>query len=141
LNTGSFQKIERSEKRLYGPTAIIVCGYAPAEHSSIANALGKMDLDDRPVIFATQADLSRTLTQLLASANRHGKGQASPMARALVMSGFTQKEVHFLMSVYRKAQMPPQLWATLTPVSETWTLGALLDELAAEAAAFKKRRT
>ena len=139
MNKSAFQKIDRSDKRLYGPAAIVVCGYDPSEHTTIANALEKMGLADRPIVFATRADLSRTLADVLGSADRQGMGAASPMARAILMSGFTQKEVHLLMSIYRKAEMPQQLWATLTPVSETWTLRALLEELAAEAAAFKKR--
>ena len=140
MNDGTFKKVERSDKLLYGPAGIIVCGYAPSEHTSIAGALSKMGLGDRPLIFATQEDLSRTLAGVLASEDRHGMGVAASMPRAMIMSGFTHKEVHFLMSVYRKAEMPPQLWATLTPVSETWTLDALLNELVAEAAAIKKKR-
>jgi hypothetical protein len=44
------------------------------------------------------------------------------------------------LATYRKEQFTPQLWATLTPISETWTLRALLKELAAEAEAFRKRQ-
>ena len=55
------------------------------------------------------------------------------------MSGFTQEELHLLMSAYRQAGLPRQLWATLTPASESWTVNALLDELVAESEAFKQK--
>jgi hypothetical protein len=56
----------------------------------------------------------------------------------MIMSGFTQQEVHTIMSAYRKVGLPNQFWATLTPVSETWPIEKLLGELAAEAEAMKK---
>ena len=134
-NDGTFQKMDRPDERLYGTKGVIVCGYGPSEHEPIANAIEKMGLGDRPVIFATDADSARTLKEVLKSADRSGMGQSASMPRAIIMSGFTQKEVQFLMSVYRQAELPRQHWATLTPVSENWTLAALLQELAAEAEA------
>jgi hypothetical protein len=50
----------------------------------------------------------------------------------MILSGFKQNELYTLMSAYRKADLPRQLWATITPVSEDWTLANLLEELAAE---------
>jgi hypothetical protein len=57
------------------------------------------------------------------------------MPAALIMAGITEAELHRLMEGYRQAGLPWPLWATLTPISETWTLRALLKELAAERAA------
>lgn len=133
MNDGSFQKMDQPGEQLYGPKGVVVCGYEAAEHGSIATALEKMGLGDRPIIFASGADLTRKLKEVLASGDCSGMGENAPMPRAIIMSGFTQKEVQFLMSVYRQAELPRQLWATLTPVSEEWTLDALLQELAAEA--------
>ncbi|MEX1355731.1 MAG: DUF3783 domain-containing protein, partial [Desulfobacterales bacterium] len=36
--------------------------------------------------------------------------------------------------------LPRQLWATVTPVSENWTLAALLTELAEEDRAMQQKR-
>jgi len=51
-----------------------------------------------------------------------------------------QKELHKLMTAYRLAELPSQLWATLTPISENWSTANLLEELAAESEAIKKQR-
>jgi hypothetical protein len=56
------------------------------------------------------------------------------------MSGFTQKELYRLMAIYRLAEFPAPLWASLTPISETWTISHLLNELAAESEAMKRRK-
>ena len=136
----SFEKVEKSNQRMHGPTGILVCGYAPGEHEPLADALAQIGFADRPVIFATDGDAERTLIELLSSENRSGMGMSSGMPRAIIMSGFTQEELHILMNAYRKAGLPAQLWATLTPVSENWTLETLLKELSKEDEALKKRR-
>ncbi|UCG67273.1 MAG: DUF3783 domain-containing protein [Deltaproteobacteria bacterium] len=59
------------------------------------------------------------------------------MRRAIIMSGFSQKELYQLMALYSLAELPPQLWARLTPVSEKCSVPQLLDELAAESEAIK----
>jgi hypothetical protein len=74
------------------------------------------------------------------SGDRSGMGEHSPMKRAIIMSGLTQKELHTLMSVYRATGMSSQLWASLTPISENWTLKNLLNELESESEAMKKKR-
>jgi hypothetical protein len=138
MTNGTFEKIGKSEERMYGPKGIIVCGYPPPEHEPLANALEKLGFEDRPIIFVTNNNASETLKDVLAFENRSGLGQPSDMARAVIMSGFTQEEVHRLMNAYRQAGLPRQLWATLTPASETWSVSQLLEELAAEDEALKK---
>jgi hypothetical protein len=123
---------------MYGPKAILVCGYSPAEHVPLADALVQMGFDDRPIVFVSNGDSNKTLKELLTSEDRAGMGEPSDMSRAVVMSGFAQQELHLLMSAYRNAQLPKQHWATLTPVSESWTIEALLEELEAEAKAFSR---
>jgi hypothetical protein len=65
---------------------------------------------------------------------------SSQLPRAIIMAGITQKELHQLMSGCRQAEMKQALWATLTPVSENWTLKDLLAELAAEYRAIQERK-
>jgi hypothetical protein len=67
-------------------------------------------------------------------------GAPADLPRAVVMSGFTQNEVHRIMSAYRQAGLPAQLWATLTPVSENWLLADLLDELVKENEVIKGKK-
>jgi len=138
MSEGTFQKLDKSTERLFGPKALVICGYGAAEHRPLVNALEQIGFGDRPLIFVNDKDMRKTLKEVLSAEDRCGLGEPSNLPRAMIMCGFTQQEVHVLMSVYRQAELPPQLWATLTPVSETWTLEALLNELAAEAEAFKK---
>jgi hypothetical protein len=140
MTDGTFEKLGKSEERMYGPKGILVCGYPIAEHEPLANALEKLGFGDRPIIFITDNELAETLKDVLTYENRSGIGQPSDMPRAVIMSGFTQEEVHRFMSAYRQAGLPSQLWGTLTPASESWSVSLLLKELAAEDEAMKRQR-
>ena len=128
----TFSKVEKSEKRMFGPQVLIVCGYLTSEQSSLLALLEQNDLTERPIIFVTGIDMDKVLKEVIALPDRSGLGEHSNMRRAIIMSGFTQNELHKLMSAYRNSGLPAQLWATLTPVSENWTIKELLEELAAE---------
>ena len=137
---GKFRKVEKSEKKLHGPRKLIVCGYPDLDRRALLSLLVENDCNDLPVIFVTTRDLKKTISELLTLADRSGQDEISRMERALILSGFTQNELHRLMKAYRNSGLSTQLWATVTPISENWPVEKLLGELAAEAAAFKKQR-
>ena len=137
MSEGKFERISDSDERMYGPKGILVCGYPPSEHRFFALFMDKAGLGDRPIIFPTADDAGKTLKELLGLTTGWGMGEPADLPRAVVMSGFTQNEVHRIMVAYRQAGLPTQLWATLTPVSENWLLGDLLSELVKESEFFK----
>lgn len=137
---GRMGKVGKSSKKMYGTRKLLVCGYPESDQQALLLLLKENGLSDFPVIFATNGDLQGSLKEVLKSDDRHGQGEASDMKRGIIMSGFTQKKLYALMAVYRGSELPTQLWAALTPLSETWSVADLLDELAAEAEAIKKQR-
>jgi len=141
MKDGEFKKVTPSSERLYGPKGIVFCGFAAAEHEPLVNALSQIGFGDRPLIFATDGDVGKSLKELLTTTDRSGMGESTDMPRATIMSGCTQMEVHTLMTAFKEAGFPRQLWATLTPISEDWHLGALLEELIKEDVAFRDRPT
>ena len=136
----TLKKVKKSNKKMYGPKGILVCGYSQSEHSLFLPFLELSGFQDLSVVFVTTDQSENTLKELLALPDKSGQGEASEIRRAIIMSGFTQKELHNLMTAYRLAELPSQLWATLTPISENWSVADLLEELAAEAEAIKKQR-
>ena len=137
---GKLKKVGKSSKKMYGSRKILVCGYPEPEQQALLSLIDETRLAVFPVIFATNNDIQKTLKDILESDDKHGQGEVSDMKRGIIMSGFTQKELHTLMAAYRGAKLPTQHWATLTPMSENWSVADLLDELAAEAEAIKKQR-
>ncbi len=137
---GNMRKVGKSSKKMYGAKRLLVCGYQEPEQQEFLLLLKEHKLTTFPVIFATNNDIQKPLKEVLEADDRCGLGEMVDMQRAVIMSGFTQKELHLLMTAYRKAKLPTQHWAALTPVSEKWTVNALLDELAAEAQAIKNQR-
>ena len=140
MSEGKFEKIQESDDRMYGPKGILVCGYPASEHRFFALFMDKAGFGDRPVIFPTTEDAGKTLKELLGLTTGSGMGKPADLPRAVIMSGFTQNEVHRIMVAYRQAGLPTQLWATLTPVSENWLLADLLKELVKENEFFQEKK-
>ena len=139
MSQGTFRKVRATDDRMHGPRGLVACGYPPEEHAPLAGFLERVGGTDLPLVFASEQTASQTLKEILALPHRSGEGEPSRLPRAMVLSGFTQKELHTLMGAYRQAGLPGQLWATLTPISESWSLFDLLEELAREAEAMKKQ--
>jgi hypothetical protein len=139
MNQGTFTKVTRSDRPLYGPRAIMVSGYPAAEQQPFLDMLKSLGLADIAVQFISDDMAEERLGTIAARPASLGQGKASSLSRAVIMSGITEKELHQIMTGYRALGLPGQLWATLTPTSETWPVSVLLQELAAEKAAFEKR--
>lgn len=145
IHNGKNKKVGKSSKqKMYGPKKLLVCGYTETHQLELLSLLEDHKLTSIPILFVKSTDSQRILSELLAEEDKYGHGEASEMSRAVVASGLTQKELHLLMTAYRKAKLPTQLWAALTPTSEKWSIAALLEELAAERdeiARLNKKRT
>jgi hypothetical protein len=138
MTHGGFTKVENTDEKMYGPRALMVCGYPPGEHSAVAGFVSRLIGPDMPVIFASDDMVHQRLGEILSMAAGTGMGTGSALSRGMILSGFTMKELHMLMAAYKEARLPRQLWATLTPVSEKWCLTDLMDELIKESEALKK---
>jgi hypothetical protein len=139
MSQGTFTKIEESDQALYGPKAILVCGFSPAEQALVMKMLDTVLLTDVPVTFAAAADGGERLGDLLSRPDQSGRNADSGMARAIILSGVTENQLHRTMAAYRQAGLPRPLWATLTPFSENWTLSVLIAELEQERTAMEQK--
>lgn len=140
MSNGTFSKVEATDERMYGPRGLIACGYPPEEHAPLTQFLEQVLGMETAVCFASEQIQEQTLKEIFALPHGTGTGTPSNLTRAMVISGCTQRELHTLMSGYRQAGLPPQLWATLTPISENWSLNALLAELVKESEAMNRKK-
>lgn len=138
MSEGTFKKVGESDESMYGPRAILVCGFSPPDRKKVIQLLSTIQLADVPVIFATDANTEAPLSDLLALPNQSGRDADCDTDRAVVLSGMTERELQQILSNYKRAGLPRPLWATLTPFSENWTLSTLLEELKKERTAIEK---
>ena len=138
MDDGTFNKVEKSSKAMYGPRQILLCGYTNDEQTTFCSVLKKIQMEALPVKFPGDADGPRSLKTILEN-TEPGDTEHSSLRRAVIMSGLTQTELHNLIGSHRESGLPRPLWASLTPVSESWTLEDLLEALAQEAEMMKKR--
>lgn len=128
----TFEKVTTSEKPLYGPRKLLLCGFPSAAQPKFETVLGMAALRKVQKIWVTDDQNHMMLSTLLQLPDNSGASVSSTLSRAIIVSGISQNELINLMSLCKKAGMMNALWATLTPVSENWTIRKLLAELAAE---------
>jgi hypothetical protein len=140
MTDGEFQKVSQSDRPLHGPRKLLLCGFAVGEQPEFSALLDAIGLPALPLVWVTEDQAGLSVGELARLDSGSGAGLSSGLPRAVIMSGITQNELHLLMSGCRRAGMKPALWATLTPISETWPLQNLLQELAAEHKAMAAQR-
>ena len=139
-STTTFSKVGASEKALFGPRKLLLCGFGSEAQAKFAQVAESAGVGDVPQVVATAADADTPLAELMAHPGGRGAGEASELPRAIIVGGIREAQLIRLMSVSRQAGMRPPLWACLTPVSQSWPLARLLAELAREHAAMQARR-
>ena len=139
MGESDFEAIGTSEERMFGPRAFLACGFDPTEQKQLLLVLDDAGVGDVPVCFASDADVNQPLELLASRAVTSGLGQTCGLARAVVLSGATEAELHRVMGAYRHRGMPRPLWATMTETSAAWSLQDLVAELGAERRAIEGR--
>ena len=139
MTDASFEKIGRSNRCLYGPRKLLLCGFPAAAQSKFKTLLDMIALKNLPMVWANENDSGTQLVTLMERPDGSGEGADSGLPRAVIVAGVEENELHRLMSGCRQAGMQKALWATLTPTSETWALQALLEELSAENRAMSRQ--
>ena len=143
MTEAKFERIKPSDKPLYGPQKLLLCGFSTVAQSKFKAALKMAGLSNVPKIWVSENQSRIVLSDLLKLPHGEGEGKSSGLSRAVIVSGILEKELLSLMRVCKKTGMKHTLWATLTPTSEFWTIHQLLTELLSEHEAMqgKKKKT
>ena len=140
MTEAKFEKLTSSATLLYGPPKLLICGFPKSTHSKFISLAGTAGLAGIPTLWATKAHSAQVLSELLKLPDRTGQGESSDLPQAVIVSGIQEKQLHSLMALCRKTGIKKAMWAVLTPISEKWTLQALLSELQAERKAMQRKR-
>jgi hypothetical protein len=135
----TFEKVTRSEKILYGPRKLLLCGFEAESQKKFETILGLAGLPEVPKVWVATQQGTVPLADLLELESGSGAGTSSNLPRAVIVAGITEAQLIRLMTVCKKSGMQQALWAVLTPVSEKWTVEQLLAELAREREALQKK--
>ncbi len=139
MSKPGFTKLSKSDTPLYGPRALVLCGFGAAAQSKFSTLLSTLGLSDIPLIWVSEEQQEQKLSDLFHQNDGFGAGQVSSLPRAVLVAGIKEKELHRLMTGCRKTGMKQALWATLTPTSSKWSLKQLLAELHAERKVLSKK--
>jgi hypothetical protein len=140
MTAGKFEKVTRSDRRLYGSRMLLLCGFSAAAQPKFSAVMELSGLGDTPRVWVQDEQADMLVGELMRLGDDTGWGKSSKLPKAVIVGGLRQKELMRLISVSKKTGTRSVLWAALTPTSETWTLEALLSELAAERLAMRQKK-
>ena len=136
-----FEKIQHSDKYMFGPRKLLLCGFAAEAQPKFKSLLKMLGMDDLPVVWIPKEHSSEPIKDLVELPDGWGAFQSSTLPRTIIVSGISENELHQLMTGCRRAGMKQALWAALTPTSIQWRLQQLLAELSAEHQALSANKT
>ena len=125
---------------MYGIKCLLISGYAPEAQKTLLALLSHQRFGKIPIIFVTDETASLSLKEIITLPAMAGRGTETTLKKAVILSGFTEKELHDLLAAFRSSPLPRPFFATLTPTSENWSHQKLLNELSKEADMMARRR-
>lgn len=134
---GTFKKMEATDQRMFGPRALLLSGFDEAERGHVELML-LASIADLPLIWVNSLVGGQTLLKL-SEGGCLAEEPGSDLPRAVVFSGVTERELHEIMALYKKLELPRPLWAALTETSQHWPFRELVRELESERAALDRR--
>ena len=108
-----FEKLTTSDKCLYGPCKLLLCGFPSGAQPKFRRVLDMAGLQTVPVVWVSQHQEGMLLSELCRLPDGSGAGDSSGLPRAIIVAGIREKELIRLMTVCRKTGMQQSLWATL----------------------------
>jgi hypothetical protein len=133
MTPSSFKPVGQSDNRLFGPRKVLVHGLDPRDRQRLITHLATTkEFGDLPLLCPGREDLSCTLEELFAREDQNASDDHVLASPFVIMGGLLEHELHAFMKIYKSLQLPRPIWATLTPISATWSLGDLLTELTRE---------
>jgi hypothetical protein len=74
VEENTFKKVGKTAKALYGPSAMLVCGYSRAEQKDLRAFLEAVRISDLSIVFITEEDGEVALKELMARPDQSGGG-------------------------------------------------------------------
>ena len=140
MGHGTFEKLNKTEKTLYGPEKLLLCGFSIRAQATFSAMLELIGLGNVPRIWVLPEQKDTPIRELLALDGGSGSGKGSNMPKAVIVAGIAEKALIALMGACKKSDITGIMWAALTPTSEQWAIDRLLEELAAERKAMQQRK-
>ncbi len=126
------KKIEDTNKKLFGEYAVAVSGFDKHEKEKILDVASEMP-SFLKVVFIDDTLEKKTLSEIFSTEHKYGFLYEANAKKAVIMSGFLEKDIVPFMRAIRASGILCNVWAVLTPTSNKWKFTDLINELENEA--------
>ena len=135
---GEFQRIDDDGSAGLGPSALLICGFAPEISQDLKAVLEKAEAADHRLVFCTPAMIKQPLGEALESQTDEDPAAPDKLPRTMVLSGMSGVQINAFLDAYRQSGLSNCIFATVTPANLRFPVGKLLSELLREQRAMRR---
>ena len=94
MTDAQFEKVSYTDKPLYGPRKLLFCGFSQKVQPNFNKLLKFIGLSEIPKVWVAQDRADTGVGELIHLEDGAGWGVSSELARAIIIAGITQNEMH-----------------------------------------------
>lgn len=118
------------------PKVLLIYGYTNGELDSLISFL---NMHNHEYILVSSEQTGLTLEELITQKSVQQDPVPIPLQRTIVISGYSQQELHMFLQNLKTLNVHRPIMATVTPTSKKWAFGNLVKELMLEHAQMSKQ--
>ena len=134
----SFQKVDpTNDQPSLDPKLLLLYGYTGKELKSLETLFTTYKHNYKLI---SSEQTGSTIESLITNEETLAPPIEIPPQRTLVISGYSQQELHKLLQILKTLTIQRPIMATVTPTSKKWAFGDLVKELMQEHIEMSKKR-
>ncbi len=110
----TFRELGGGDRRIPGPSAVLLCGFSVAEAEQVRTALDKAQTGTERLILCTEGMLQKLLAEALEAPVEEEPVPPDRLPRVIVLSGMTERQIELFLGTFGASGLPRPIFATTT---------------------------
>lgn len=136
----TFRELGGGDRRIPGPSAVLLCGFSVAEAEQVRTVLDKARTGTERLILCTEGMLQKLLEEALEGAIEEEPVPPDRLPRVIVLSGMAERQVEPFLETFKASGLPRPIFATATEWNLKRKVRDLLVDLLQEQRALARSR-
>lgn len=136
----TFRELGGGDRRIPGPSAVLLCGFSVAEAEQVRTVLDKAQTGTERLILCTEGMLQKHLEEALEGTMEEVPLAPDRLPRVIVLSGMTERQIEPFLETFKASGLPRPIFATATEWNLKRKVRDLLVDLLQEQRALSRSR-